>query len=771
MRKATSLAPALVFVMLLNAAGQVPRQPPPQRQTTTELPGVTPRPTPRRTPQQTPPTQSQAVVEDDEDDVVRITSKLVQVDAVVTDKDGKQVTDLRPEDFEVTENGKPQEITNFSYVKIEGARPASPGASPGAAPAAERPRNREAIARSVPPARLRPEQVGRTIALVIDDLWMSAEGINYARRALRKYIDEQVQPGDLVAVIRTGSSVGALQQFTNDRRQLHAAVERVRWRAREGGHTAIRPINTLDMAGAAMSGGSANPVSLPVGPDSARVGLSEIEEMNRDRYMVGTLGSLSSVVKSLRELPGRKAVLLFSDGFPLLDARGESTTYLPIIHRLIDYANRSSVVFYTVDARGLQPIGPNASDDTAGKPPGAGTGPGGMGGVGIHPTQIGQRVLRERSGSIFETQAGLKLLAEATGGQALINDNDLNKGIRRALDDMSGYYLIGYRPDEATFDAETGRRRFNTLTISVRNRPGLKVRSRTGFLPVPADAPRTRPATRIGQLHAALVSPFSAGGINLRLTSLFADAPGAGSLMRSLLLIDPRNLTFKQQPDGQYQAVMDILAVTVGEKWEVIDQLNRIETIRVRPEAYERFQREGMVYDLNVPVKKPGAYQLRVAVRDAASERVGSASQYVVVPDLSKNRLELSGIVVSGSYPQGGGTPDAEIDPGVRRLKRGGVLDYGYVVYNARLDRGTRRPQLTVQAVLLRDGKQIFATTPQPFDPGQQSDMTRLPVAGRLQLGTDMAPGEYVLQVVVSDTLGGGNPRTAAQYIDFEVVQ
>ena len=137
MRKASSLAPALVFAMLLNAAGQVPRQPPPQRQTTTELPGVTPRPTPRQTP--TPPTQLQVVGEDDEDEVVRITSKLVQVDAVVTDKDGKQITDLKPEDFEVTENGKPQEITNFSYVKIEGTRPATPGA----APATERPLKHE----------------------------------------------------------------------------------------------------------------------------------------------------------------------------------------------------------------------------------------------------------------------------------------------------------------------------------------------------------------------------------------------------------------------------------------------------------------------------------------------------------------------------------------------------------------------------------------------------------------------------------------------------
>jgi VWFA-related protein len=187
-----------------------------------------PSPVPQPSPAQTPA--------DDEDDVVRITTNLVQVDAVVTDRGGRQITDLRAEDFEILENARPQQITNFSYITAGG--PATTTAAPAAPAKATPPRDRNAPV--VPPARLRPGQVQRTLALVVDDLGMSADSINDARRALRKYVDEQVQPNDLVAIIRTSAGIGALQQFTNDRRQLYAAIERVRWLPRGiGGLSAL----------------------------------------------------------------------------------------------------------------------------------------------------------------------------------------------------------------------------------------------------------------------------------------------------------------------------------------------------------------------------------------------------------------------------------------------------------------------------------------------------------------------------------------------------
>jgi hypothetical protein len=495
------------------------------------------------------------------------------------------------------------------------------------------------------------------------------------------------------------------------------------------------------------------------------------------------MGALNFVVRGLREMPGRKAVILFSDGLLLRDSKGDTKNYLSRFERLIDLANRASVVFYTIDARGLQPLGPTAADDTAGSPRGPGADSSPLSGVAGIPThQIGQRLLSARSGHLFEGQSGLNLLARETGGTSLINQNDLNKGIRRALDDMSGFYLIGYRPDDTAFDPATGRVRFNRVAVRVKNRPDLRVRTRSGYVGVAEEAVQPKPRTRAEQLMGALVSPFGAAGLNLRLTSLFIDAPGGGSVLRSMLMIDPRTLTFKQQPDGQYQTVMDIIAVTFGEDGRVVDQLNRIETIRVRPEAFQRFLNEGMVYDLNVPVKRPGAYQLRIAVRDAATERVGSASQYVEVPDLNRKRLTLSGLVIASPSAQPsasvqgtvagaeGAGDERQADPATRRFRRGTLLDYGFVIYNARLDRTAARTHLTIQTRLFREGREVYAGQAQPFDPNQQTRPERVEAAGRLQLGADLPPGEYVLQIIVTDSLADERHRTATQWIDFELV-
>ena len=166
-----------------------------------------------------------------DDDVVRITTNLVQVDVSVTDKNGKIITDLTSTDFEIYEDGKLQPITNFSFVSL--ANELSPIARPT-------PDNK---ALPAPPVRLRPEQVQRTIALVVDDLGLSWESVYYVRRALKKFVDEQMQPGDLVAIIRTAGGMGALQSFTSDKRQLYAAIERVKWYPQgRGGISAFAPL-------------------------------------------------------------------------------------------------------------------------------------------------------------------------------------------------------------------------------------------------------------------------------------------------------------------------------------------------------------------------------------------------------------------------------------------------------------------------------------------------------------------------------------------------
>jgi len=737
--------------------------------------------------QPTPSIQQTGTTEPE--DVVRITANLVQVDAVVT-KNGKQVTDLHPEDFEIYEDGRPQKITNFSYVSIAPTTGAEAG-SAAAAPAKDK------YAPPAPPVHLRPEQVRRTIALVVDDLGLSFESTHFVRRSLRKFVDEQMQPGDLVAIVRTGSGVGALQQFTSDKQLLYAAIDRLQWNVQgRAGTSAFAPLEDdilFDYKNRAqVSGGSF--VAPPVNHytrDMTETNMREAEQSFRDEiFSLGTLGALNFIVRGLRELPGRKSVVLVSDSLELFSPDGKSNyRTLESIRRLTDLANRASVVIYTIDARGLPGLNFSSADTI---PEMTVDDNGRVLANGVTNGRLLNVLQAQRDQRFIDSQSGLNYLAQQTGGFFVRGNNDIGQGIRRVLDDQKGYYLIGYRPDDSTFDPVTGRRQFHHITVKAKG-PGLNVRTRTGFYGITNEQARPARRTRDEQLLAAITSPFASGDVNLRLTSLFGNDPRAGSFMRSLIHVDGHSLTFREGQDGWHQAILDVVAMTFGDEGLVIDERSRTETVRVRGDEYRDALQNGLTFGLNVPIRKPGAYQLRIAVRDAASERVGSANQFIEVPNLGKNRLTLSGMYVASREFRTGGHDagsaassatlqktsaeegqisgyDAQAGPAVRRFRPGATIDYGFEIYNARLDGATRRPQLQMQMRLFRDNKQVYAGEMTPLEPGAvQSESKRLAAIGHLQLGTNMAPGEYVLQAIVFDTLAKEKYRVATQWIDFEV--
>ncbi|HEY0380392.1 MAG TPA: VWA domain-containing protein [Pyrinomonadaceae bacterium] len=714
----------------------------------------------------------------DDADVVRISTNLVQVDAIVTDKDGRQVTDLRPEEVEVLEDDRPQQVSNFSYISTGASAPQSAASSSPARPADD------STAAAPPPVRLKREQVRRTIALVVDDIGMSFESTAAARRALKNFVDNQMLPDDLVAIIRTSAGIGALQQFTSDRRQLYAAIERVRWYpVGRGGASAFAPLGHDDTALFTNSSQQAVADLARQSQEERREAEEEISQTREAFFAVGTLGAVGFVVRSLGDLPGRKSVLLFSDGFRLFvknktsvrnDSGGggrpgikgeaastvENSRVLESLRRLTDEANRASVVIYTMDMRGLQTLNLQAADST----------------TDYSPAQLEER-LSDRRQDFFDTQSGLEYMARLTGGFAIRNANDFGKGIRSVLDDQSGYYLIGYRPDESTFDAAKGRGKFHKVTVKVL-RPGLRVRSRSGFYGVADDESRRLKRASGDNFLAALTSPFSANEVNVRLTTLFGHDRQTGSVMYSMLHVDGRDLTFKEEADGWKVATLDVAAYTFGDYGEVIDSFTRTHTVRARDDAYKSILKDGLVYTLNVPIKKPGAYQLRVAVRDAATRRVGSASHFVEVPDVDSNRLTLSGLVVTGLDPkqadaqaEGSEPIEPQAGPSVRRLRGGMTLRYTYTIYNAQPDRTTRQPQLQTQVRMFRDGKELYTGKPMTYEMGDQPDPKHLKAGGRIQLGKDAQPGEYILQIVVTDLLANKKRNVASQWIDFEIVK
>jgi hypothetical protein len=243
------------------------------------------------------------------------------------------------------------------------------------------------------------------------------------------------------------------------------------------------------------------------------------------------------------------------------------------------------------------------------------------------------------------------------------------------------------------------------------------------------------------------------------------------------------------KPDGSHEAVIDLLAVTFTDNGRVVQQEGRTYILKVADRHFTEWVQGGFLYAINVPIKKAGAYQLRVAVRDSASERVGSANQFIEVPDIGKNRLTLSGLVISGNDPakrrsaeqaareaasdKEGAVEDADplAGPAIRMLRRGMDLDYGFLIYNAQREPKTNQLQLESQVLVLKDGKQIFAGNTTLLKPGELPDLRHIPASGRLHLGTDMAVGEYVPQVTVTDKLAKEKYRSAIQWMDFEIVE
>lgn len=683
----------------------------------------------------------------DEKDVVKITTALVQIDVTVTDRKGNIIRDLKPEEFEIFENGEKQPISNFSFVTSikETASPAkSDGESQGA---------------PIPAARLRPEQVRRTVALVVDDLNLSFESVHFVRRALRKYVDEQIQPGDLVAIIRTSGGIGALQQFTSDRRQLIAAIERIKWYPIANTSGAFAPIEgTPQLAGEQFETPGSGP-----GERSPAALQKEYQDFRRDVFSTGTLGALDYVIRGMQELPGRKSLMLVSDGFYLYTSNASGPPEISRTFRglqaLVDVANRASVVVYTMDARGLQPTAQRAEDKTET--------------VDYASTQ---GLITGRTTELFDKQDGLVFLARETGGIAIINNNDLNGGIRRMLDDQS-YYLLGYLPDTETFDPE--KRRFNRLTVRV-SRPDAVVRYRSGFFAA-ADAERAPggPATAGMTITDALTSPFSANGVELTLNTVFT-VVGKETYLRSFLHIAAKDLKFEQQPNGKLKAEFDILAMSFGDNGVPVDKQDITAFLDISPEEHRKIVADGFVYGFVFPVRRPGAYQMRVALRDKGSAKVGSANQFVEMPDLRKQELTLSGIILENLTNQQwlritgqSGNTGAEIttdplnDTSRRRFRRGTILRYGLEVFNIRAS-GGRSPKVTAQARIFRNGRAVFVGRDTPIDGGGSRSDT-LPFAGGVTLGTDMEPDDYILQIVVTEA-AGGKKRVASQFVQFEIV-
>ena len=687
---------------------------------------------------------------------IKVDVNLMQVDVTVLDKSGRHVEGLTAADFQVFRDGKLQAIKNVLYVSRPlVAPPDLPAQSNSTAPSA-------LLTASLPTRQLQAKDVRRTIAVLIDDLSINAGNLQAVREALRLFVQEQVQPGDLVAVYLSSGGLGLFEQFTTDKRAILASIDRMRYRSINGVDS-LAPI-------------SSNPQEEDPDPTIAKMAVEarlQEEVMMAKRQDILTAGMLSTagfIVRGLQELPGRKSLVLFSESIQLADApkvlnNSLATTLSPggmgdvrdhtikAIRSLIDLANKSGVTFYTVDPRGLQPLAATAADQMSGNPRNA------------------RGRIQQREMDFSSSQDGMATLAEETGGLFFHNTNDLGRAMTGAANDQDGYYLIAFSLNETTMaKARKDDGKIHKLSIKVR-KPGLNVRYRKSFM----GAPDSQPVVQKDPMISAMQSPFRALEIPVKLTPLYMDDGKGGSMIRAFLSVDPSHLQFTDDPaaaDDKDQspwkkAVADQMLVLYDQRGVAVESLSQTHTIRLRRTAMENAMKNGVIQIFDVPVKQPGPHQLRAAMMDMATKKTGSSSQFVFVPDLKNKQLAMSDVgVLTEAFLEAKSNTGS---PGSRMFHGGDKLIYTAYIYNAKAMKEGDKSNLESQVILYREGKVVFTGSRTPYQPSGFVEGKPLTISGSLKLAEKIAPGEYIVQVAIRDLEAPKKHQFAVRTAEFDV--
>jgi hypothetical protein len=447
--------------------------------------------------------------------------------------------------------------------------------------------------------------------------------------------------------------------------------------------------------------------------------------------------------------------------------RRESGRMWRALSRMLSRVNAAGVVIYTVDARGLEAGGLTAEDN----PQQVQTGNSG--------TYDAEALVRAKQADrvryLLDTQESMQFIADQTGGLAITNNNDLNLGIDRVLADQAGYYLLGYA---APKDAPRSGWDQNRVKVRV-TRSGLRVRARQGFFG-PSD-PNEPKGFGFDPLTTAALSPFGSTGITVRLSSFFGHDTKQGAYVRSLLFIDSTDLQWDEDTPGRHTTTFQVNLVAIGDNGQVLAEWRRLVPVALNDEQFRASRERGILYSVSTRVKQPGAYQIRAAVRDANHQATGSASQYLEVPQVGAGKLALSGVLLKGlakaEAASATGTIEeaapaglAEavlIEPQVRILERGTEAVYAYEIYDGL--KPADAAGLEMATALLRDGRVVYQSpfAPVTTPPRRGGKVRAIPIAGKLALGADMAPGPYTLEVIVRGK--DAKKLVRKQWLDFEV--
>jgi VWFA-related protein len=691
-----------------------------------------------------------------QDDVVKVKSNLVNIDVIVKDKKGKYVSDLKAEDFTITENGQPQKVEFFDapLSKTDTAGKSNVVVADSSTTATA-PRN--------------------YVSLVLDSQTTDITNLKQVREGAVRYVRENVTDADAVAVLSVTNSLQMLQPFTQDKAALIAALESA------GLSGDSKNFEQKDLAGnigsirdflnSAASTPTTGITTSAGGAAAARVMIARrvLQQFIRLRTALSLqqsrpiLAALAALAEGLRPIPGKKTVVLFSQGFvtpAVLDWQVQST---------IDIANRANVAIYIIDSAGLRAGAPASGALVPSSP---------LAGVSAITNQE-QRIQAVGGETVFDNvrQEGqsreydvLYRISGDTGGKFLKGNNDIGVGLERINQEIQSRYTLAYRSTNQNFDGT-----FRKVKIEVR-RPDVQIMSRSGYYAIPPEEiVLLSPADK--KLMSSFATAVDKPGLPVYVSlSPFRTREGLYTVPLAIEL-PPAAVKFDRKGDKRSMQ-LEVLGVLKATPDRVLSRLGGNFDVNLSADDYDSIVNNNIFYRQDLQLAA-GDYTLDLIVRDKLSGKTTARREQFVLaePDaeFATTPVVLSRYVQPASElpPDPADFPDVFVHgkglirpSAARQFRVSDNLIMFLAVYNAANSSETGNPLVRVTVRLLKDGQPVT----KPFDfvltDIHSQPVPHLQFAEYLRL-TSLAPGRYQATIETKDMV---TRKFTKQEASFEIV-
>ena len=549
--------------------------------------------------------------------VFRTTTRLVQVDVVVTDKQGKPVSGLTQADFTVLQDSKPQQIRVFDpHTGNNNAAASAVASTPKLPPNTYSNHPNDATADSW------------TIVL-FDLLNTPTSDQEYARKQLIDML-HTVPKGQPIALYLLTNKLQMVQAFTDDPDKLIKSAESLKPNRSHVLMTEAERQHTLgqidyqarELTESAPSTSTSN--DSPIMQQLTQGKLQQQQDL--EAFQIGdranfTVSAMETLARAMSGYPGRKNLIWLSTAFPvqlLADPKQtsqpwrNSSNYQNVLASAGSLLAKSRIAVYPVDVRGLQGRGIDIS--TSASENGAWT-------SGENSNNTGQ-LMQGQTTAFSDERATMRQVADQTGGQAFTGTNNLKLAMQRSMEDGATYYTLAYTPDKV--DPQTA---FHRIEVKL-NRPNVKLAYRRGYFSSPTKA--ASPQSGVAALRGAL-QPGMPASTMLFMTATVLPLDETHKDVRIQYVVNPNSVTFSELPDQRKHITLDCIAIAYNQDGREVAHASDTLDGTIKPAAYDTVMNNGIPAQ-QVIALPPGAYNLRLGVMDRPSQQIGTLDVQLVVP-------------------------------------------------------------------------------------------------------------------------------------------